>query len=190
MIGGDFTNALECLYHCANERTSRIGLNLKRTEYSIQTVQRGTLSLVGLNRWIDALGSILSLASVYKMSLVARPVGFYPFSNARRRLRFRIVRKKRKQSWSLYLRKIQKQFFINEFRISRAALDVMEDMMNHVFRMIATEAHHLVQITKRRTLTARDIETAVKLIIPGGLGTTAICHALKSIRNYEHPNLV
>jgi histone H2B len=44
---------------------------------------------------------------------------------------------------------------------------VFDDMMTDAFKRIASEAKNLCQQTGKKTLSSREIQTAVRLILPG-----------------------
>lgn len=94
--------------------------------------------------------------------------------------------KKRKRptyTYGRYIYKVLKQIF-PEFGISSISMSIIESFVNDIFHRIARESAHLVEINKKKVLSAREIETAVKLTIPGELGKHAVSEGLKSIQKY------
>jgi histone H2B len=59
-------------------------------------------------------------------------------------------------------------------RISRQAMSIMNSFVNDCFERITKEAANLVEIEKSCTLQANDIQSSVKLILPGELCKHAI----------------
>eukprot|EP00898_Chlorokybus_atmophyticus_P008055 jgi/Chlat1/8250/Chrsp77S00622 len=51
--------------------------------------------------------------------------------------------------------------------ISSKAMSIMNSFINDMFEKIATEASRLARYTHKNTLTFREIQTAVRLILPG-----------------------
>ena len=57
----------------------------------------------------------------------------------------------------------------------------MNSFVYDLFDRIVIEASKLVRYNKKHTLTAREIQSAVKLLIPGELGRHVIIEGAKSI---------
>jgi histone H2B len=94
--------------------------------------------------------------------------------------------KTRKESYSSYIYKVLKQVHPGT-GISARGVSVMNSFINDLFDKIATESGKLVRYNKKITLTSREIQTAVRLLLPGELakhavseGTYAICRGSRS----------
>lgn len=92
--------------------------------------------------------------------------------------------KKRNQSYSSYIYKVLKQV-CEANGISNKAMGIMNDFMNDIFERLASEAAQLVKKRKSKTLTSRDIKTAVQLIFPGELAKHAVSEGTKAVIAYE-----
>lgn len=92
-------------------------------------------------------------------------------------------RKRRKESFCLYIFKILKQMH-PETGISIKAMYVMNSFIYDVLDRLATEASRLVALNQRSTMTSNEIQTAVRLILPGDLGKHAIAEGIKAITKY------
>ncbi|XP_003945126.2 histone H2B type F-M-like [Saimiri boliviensis] len=57
--------------------------------------------------------------------------------------------------------------------LSQEALSVMDSMIRDILDRIATEAGRLARYAKRVTITPRDIQIAVRLLLPGKMGRFA-----------------
>ncbi|XP_037590674.1 histone H2B type F-M [Cebus imitator] len=57
--------------------------------------------------------------------------------------------------------------------LSQEALSVMDSMIHDILDRIATEAGQLARYAKRVTITPRDIQIAVRLLLPGKMGKFA-----------------
>ncbi|WOK94882.1 histone H2B.3-like [Canna indica] len=68
--------------------------------------------------------------------------------------------------------------------ISARAMAVIDGMMGDMFERLTDEAGRLSMHTGKKTLTSREIEAAVRLVLPGELGKHAIVEATKAIANY------
>ncbi|KFD44915.1 hypothetical protein M513_14208, partial [Trichuris suis] len=77
-------------------------------------------------------------------------------------------RKSRKESFATYIYKVLKQVH-PDTGISSKAMSIMNSFVNDVFDRIAEEASRLAQYTNRDTISSREIQTAVRLLVPGEL---------------------
>ena len=57
-----------------------------------------------------------------------------------------------------------------------------------VFERIAAEASRLTHYNKRSTITSRDIQTSVRLILPGELAKHAVSEGTKAVTKYTRSN--
>ncbi|XP_065532085.1 histone H2B 5 isoform X2 [Lathamus discolor] len=74
-------------------------------------------------------------------------------------------RKSRKESYSIYVYKVLKQVH-PDTGISSKAMGIMNSFVNDIFERIAGEASRLAHYNKRSTITSREIQTAVRLLLP------------------------
>nr|XP_012422746.1 PREDICTED: histone H2B, sperm-like [Odobenus rosmarus divergens] len=65
--------------------------------------------------------------------------------------------------------------------LSQEAVSVMDSFVKDIFERIAEEASRLARFTKRSTITTRDIQTAVRLVLPGEIGKHAVSEAIKAV---------
>ncbi|ODM74451.1 putative histone H2B 3, partial [Orchesella cincta] len=84
---------------------------------------------------------------------------------------------KRKESYAIYIYKVLKQVH-PDTGVSSKAMSIMNSFVNDIFERIAAEASRLAHYNKR-TITSREIQTAVRLLLPGELenrseGTKAV----------------
>ena len=56
--------------------------------------------------------------------------------------------------------------------------------VNDVFERIAAEASRLAHYNKRSTISSREIQTAVRLILPGELAKHAVSEGTKAVTKY------
>ncbi|TKR62786.1 hypothetical protein L596_026703 [Steinernema carpocapsae] len=75
-------------------------------------------------------------------------------------------RKSRKESYSVYVYRVLKQVH-PDTGISSKAMSIMNSFVNDVFERIAVEASKLAHYNKRSTISSREIQTSVRLILPG-----------------------
>ena len=92
-------------------------------------------------------------------------------------------RKKRKESYSIYIYKVLKQVH-PDTGISSKAMMIMNSFVNDIFERIAGEASRLAHINKRQTISSREIQTAVRLHLPGELSKHAVSEGTKAVTKY------
>ena len=92
-------------------------------------------------------------------------------------------KKRRKESYSIYIYKVLKQVH-PDTGISSKAMSIMNSFANDTFQQIAAEASKLAQYGKRGTISSRDIQTAVRLILPGELAKHAVSEGTKAVTKY------
>ena len=91
--------------------------------------------------------------------------------------------KKRVESYSTYIYKVLKQVH-PETGISSKAMSIMNSFINDIFEKIASEAARLARYNKKPTITSREIQTAVRLILPGELAKHAVSEGTKAVTKY------
>ena len=89
-------------------------------------------------------------------------------------------KKNRKETFSVYLYKVLKQVH-NDTGISKRSMQIMNSFIVDIFEKIAMEASKLVRYNKKHTLSAREIQSAVKLLLPGELAKHAIIEGAKAV---------
>ncbi|XP_064408681.1 histone H2B [Latimeria chalumnae] len=92
-------------------------------------------------------------------------------------------RKTRKESYSIYVYKVLKQVH-PDTGISSKAMSIMNSFVNDIFERIAGEASRLAHYNKRSTITSREIQTAVRLLLPGELAKHAVSEGTKAVTKY------
>lgn len=95
----------------------------------------------------------------------------------------RKIKKRRVQSYSIYIYKVLKQVHPN-VGISSRSMGIMNSFVSDIFERIASEAARLVLYNRKRTLSSREIQSATKLILPGELAKHAVSEAAKAIHSY------
>eukprot|EP00300_Choanocystis_sp_HF-7_P043249 c9843_g1_i1.p1 GENE.c9843_g1_i1~~c9843_g1_i1.p1 ORF type:complete len:173 (+),score=35.01 c9843_g1_i1:75-593(+) len=92
-------------------------------------------------------------------------------------------KKSRKESYGIYIYKVLKQVH-PDTGVSSKAMAIMNSFISDTFERIATEAGRLVRINKKGTLSSREVQTAVRLILPGELAKHAVSEGTKAISKY------
>lgn len=70
-------------------------------------------------------------------------------------------------------------------RISGKAMAIMNSFVNDIFERIASEASLMVRRNKRDTITSREIQTAVRLVLPGELAQHAVSEGIKAVTKFD-----
>merc|ERR1719337_186395 len=92
-------------------------------------------------------------------------------------------KKRRTESYSSYIYKVLKQVH-PDTGVSEKAMSIMNSFINDAFERIAVEAGKLVRYNKKGTLSSREIQTAVRLILPGELAKHAVSEGTKAVTKY------
>ncbi|KAF1383761.1 hypothetical protein PFLUV_G00135190 [Perca fluviatilis] len=90
---------------------------------------------------------------------------------------------KRRETYAMYIYKVLKQVH-PDTGISSRAMSIMNSFVNDLFERIATEASRLAQYNKRSTITSREVQTAVRLLLPGELAKHAVSEGTKAVTKY------
>ena len=91
--------------------------------------------------------------------------------------------KRRKESYAIYIYKVLKQVH-PDTGISSKAMSIMNSFVNDIFQRIAAEASRLAHYNKRSTITSREIQTSVRLLLPGELAKHAVSEGTKAVTKY------
>jgi len=91
--------------------------------------------------------------------------------------------KKRKESYAIYIYKVLRQVH-PDTGISGKAMSIMNSFVNDVFERIASEASRLAHYNKKSTITSREIQTGVRLLLPGELAKHAVSEGTKAVTKY------
>jgi histone H2B len=96
-------------------------------------------------------------------------------------------RRTRHETFSVYIYKVLKQVH-NDVGVSKKSMAIMNSFINDIFEKIALEASKLVRYNKKHTLSAREVQSAVKLLLPGELAKHAIIEGAKAVNKYASGN--
>ena len=91
--------------------------------------------------------------------------------------------RRRKESYSIYIYKVMKQVH-PDTGISSKAMSIMNSFVNDVFERIASESSRLAHYNKRSTISSREVQTAVRLLLPGELAKHAVSEGTKAVTKY------
>ena len=90
---------------------------------------------------------------------------------------------RRKESYAIYIYKVLKQVH-PDTGISSKAMSIMNSFVNDLFERVAAEASRLAHYNKRSTITSREIQTSVRLLLPGELAKHAVSEGTKAVTKY------
>ena len=91
--------------------------------------------------------------------------------------------KKGVESYKLYIFKVLKQVH-PDTGISSKAMAILNSFITDQFEKIATQAAQLARVNKKPTLTSREIQTAVRLVLPGELAKHAVSEGTKAVTKF------
>ena len=93
-------------------------------------------------------------------------------------------RKSRTESFSVYIYRVLKQVH-PETGISKRSMSIMNSFINDIFEKITSESGRLVRYNKKHTLSSREVQTAVRLLLPGELAKHAVSEGTKAVTKYS-----
>ena len=92
-------------------------------------------------------------------------------------------RRKRRESYGTYIYSVLKQVH-PDVGISSKAMSIMNSFVNDIFERIAGEAQRLAHTNKKKTISSREIQTSVRLLLPGELAKHAVSEGTKAVTKY------
>ena len=92
--------------------------------------------------------------------------------------------KKRIETFSIYIYRVLKQVH-PETGISKKSMSIMNSFIHDIFEKICAESSKLVKYNKKHTLSSREVQTAVRLLLPGELAKHAVAEGTKAVTKYS-----
>ena len=92
-------------------------------------------------------------------------------------------KKRRVESFAIYIYKVLKQVH-PDTGMSKKGMSIMNSFINDIFGKIATEAGKLVTYNRKATISSREIQTAVRLVLPGELAKHAVSEGTKAVTKF------
>jgi histone H2B len=92
-------------------------------------------------------------------------------------------RRRRQASFALYIYKVLRQDHPT-MSIGTRAMAVANSFVNDVFDRVAAEAARLAKYNGKQTIGAQEIQTAVRLLLPGELAKHAVSEGTKAVTKY------
>ena len=88
--------------------------------------------------------------------------------------------RKPKRSFKVYIHRALKGINKN-LTVSSRSMKIFNSFVNDMFERIAVQASALARANKRRTLGSREIQTAVRLVLPAELAKHAMVEGTKAV---------
>ena len=92
-------------------------------------------------------------------------------------------RRRRTESYGIYIYKVLKQVH-PEIGISKKGMFVMNSFIADIFDRLCGEAANLARVNKKATLSSREVQTAVRLVLPGELAKHAVSEGTKAVTKF------
>jgi histone H2B len=87
------------------------------------------------------------------------------------------------ETYKIYIFKVLKQVH-PDIGISSKAMSIMNSFINDIFEKLAMEASRLARYNKKPTITSREIQTSVRLVLPGELAKHAVSEGTKAVTKF------
>ncbi|CAK8572980.1 unnamed protein product [Lathyrus sativus] len=91
--------------------------------------------------------------------------------------------KKSVETYKMYIFKVLKQVH-PDIGVSSKAMGIMNSFVNDIFEKLAQESSRLARYNKKPTITSREIQTAVRLVLPGELAKHAVSEGTKVVTKF------
>merc|ERR1712226_1518181 len=92
-------------------------------------------------------------------------------------------KKRRGETFSVYIYRVLKQVH-PELGVSKKSMSIMNSFINDIFEKVAGESSRLVRYNKKHTLSSREVQTAVRLLLPGELAKHAVSEGTKAVTKF------
>lgn len=115
-----------------------------------------------------------------------KPAGKAPAKTAEKKAKMAggTRRKARKETFNTYIYKVLKQVH-PDTGISNKAMGIMNSFVHDIFERVGEESARLATYNKRSTISSREIQTAIRLILPGELAKHAVSEGTKAVTKYQ-----
>ena len=94
------------------------------------------------------------------------------------------AKKSKTETYKIYIYKVLKQVH-PDTGISSKGMVVMCNFISDLFERIGNEAANVCRFSKKQTLSSREVQTAVRLILPGELAKHAVSEGTKAVTKFE-----
>ncbi|KAL0851802.1 hypothetical protein ABMA28_000111 [Loxostege sticticalis] len=95
------------------------------------------------------------------------------------------IKKKSYQSFSIYIYKLLRSVAQANLGISKKSMLIMNNFVNDMLEKFAVEAGRLCVHGKKTTMGSREMQAAVKFLLPGELAKHANIEGIKALNKYH-----
>ena len=95
----------------------------------------------------------------------------------------KVKKRKGKQTWKIYIHKVLKQVH-PDLSISNNGMSVMNDLIQHMFEQGCDETRQVTKICGKKTATSREVQTALRLWLPGELAKHGVSEGTRSVTRF------
>ena len=92
-------------------------------------------------------------------------------------------RKRNTSTFNTYIFRVLKQVH-PKIGLSKKSMSIMNSFVNDTFEKVATEAGKLCKNNKKKTLSSREVQTALRLVLPGELAKHAVSEGTKAVTKF------
>jgi len=92
-------------------------------------------------------------------------------------------RSKRVETFSSYIYKVLKQVH-PDCGISKKSMSIMNSFITDIFDRTLVEAGKLARYSKRSTVSSREVQSAIRLVLPGELAKHAVSEGTKAVTKF------
>ena len=71
-----------------------------------------------------------------------------------------------------------------EVGVSKKGMSILNSFINDIFERVTGEAGKLARFNKKATLSSREVQTAVRLVLPGELAKHAVSEGTKAVTKF------
>ncbi len=94
------------------------------------------------------------------------------------------ARRRRRESYNTYIHRVLKQVH-PKIGISKKSMSILNSFVGDTFERIAGEASRLCKLSKRSTLSSREVQSAIRLVLPGELAKHAVSEGTKAVTKFS-----
>lgn len=91
--------------------------------------------------------------------------------------------RKSKKTFNSYIFKVLRQVH-PKTGMSKKSMTIVNSIVADTFDKIATEAGKLCRMTKRSTLSSKEVQSAIRLVLPGELSKHAVSEGTKAMTKF------
>jgi histone H2B len=90
-------------------------------------------------------------------------------------------RKSKRSSYALYFSRVLRYASKSKLTLSSKSVEILDSLVLDLFERLATEAASLARGATKRTLGAREVQTAVRLTLPAELAKHAMTEGTRAV---------